>query len=395
MKSPRYIVSRLISRFGKLPKLTLLFSVVEVAINGTGKLLLFVGNVVQNIFMAITTFRLENLRTATVNFLKRHVKKFLITIPIFMLVTGAVAFLLLRSKTQQEPDILFASGEMILSAEWEIIAGDAWQVTVEVEDGSPGQAIQMIIMNGLQRHDKMLQLGSGGIAVLRIPEATLNYAGQSLIIAQAGNMEIRDTLTILPDEPRSIESLTTANTLTAYGQGLGMIMSFAVDGWGNPVSDNTPLNINIRYPDSSQTENTYETRTGFVWDWFPSASLPGRTRLTFSIAEIHDSMEIDQKPGTPTIMLVEATPDCLLNDERDVITLTATIMDSQGNLVTDGTLIRFEWLDGFGTTSVINGVATLRVPAPDTLGLHRYRAVAGNVFSDPAVVRVARGDCAP
>jgi len=343
----------------------------------------------------MSTFRLDNLKISIVHFFRKHLKKLLVAVPILILFAGAVGWFLLRSETEEESEALFASGEMILSAEWEITAGDVWEVTVEVIDGSPGQVIQVIIMNGLQRHDETLQLGSGGIAVLRIPEATLNYAGQSLIIAQAGDEEIRETLTILPDEPQTIDSMTTANSLTAYGERQGMIMSFAADVWGNPVTDDTLLNLAIRYPDSRLVEATYETKTGFIWDWLPSNSMPGRTRLTFSIDDLSDSLEINQTPGIPAQMMVEASPSCLLNDERDVITLTAHVSDGQGYPVTDGTMIRFEWLDGFGTAPVINGIATLRLPAPQVLGLHRYRAVAGNVLSEPAVVRVARGECAP
>jgi|GEM_PF-673093 len=395
MKFLRDIRSRLQSGFGKLPKLTFLFPIVQFLRRSLSQFLILIGKTIQSAYTGMSTFRLDNLKISIVHFFRKHLKKLLVAVPILILFAGAVGWFLLRSETEEESEALFASGEMILSAEWEITAGDVWEVTVEVIDGSPGQVIQVIIMNGLQRHDETLQLGSGGIAVLRIPEATLNYAGQSLIIAQAGDEEIRETLTILPDEPQTIDSMTTANSLTAYGERQGMIMSFAADVWGNPVTDDTLLNLAIRYPDSRLVEATYETKTGFIWDWLPSNSMPGRTRLTFSIDDLSDSLEINQTPGIPAQMMVEASPSCLLNDERDVITLTAHVSDGQGYPVTDGTMIRFEWLDGFGTAPVINGIATLRLPAPQVLGLHRYRAVAGNVLSEPAVVRVARGECAP
>jgi len=275
-----------------------------------------------------------------------------------------------------------------------IDAGDPLTITVMVPDGNAGETLPVTVFNGVQQITTTLTLGSGGVAIWYIPEDTLIQAGESLIHITYDHQVFSHPLEVLPTSPDAVDLFTTANTLSAYGDGSATIMMLPRDQWGNATDAALDYDLSIRYPDGTAQESTFTYQHGLGWLTLHSVGDPGRVRLSLESSSLTASLELMQTASVPYTIELRLSPDCVLNDGRDRVTLVAVLRDREGSPVSDGTLVTIDWGEaGSGYGRSINGRVELSLPAPTHTGIIRYQARSGNAVSNVVFLRVTEEGC--
>jgi len=280
-----------------------------------------------------------------------------------------------------------------LSARWQISAGAAWDVTVTVQSANAGDTAQAVIVNGLQRIDADLLLGTGGVAVWQIPAGTITQAGESLVVIEYAPYEVRRTLNFTPNDTTTADLFTSANAIPAYGEASATLMLLPRDEWGNAPPDDATFAVDVLFPDGSTVEQPFTYTQGIGWTTLRTQGEPGRVRIAIAGETLANTLEIWQVAGAPADVDLRLVEDCVLSDGRDLIQLVAAVSDAFGNAVVDGTFVQFAWKDGLGYGATANGEATLRIPTPRITGTVNYTASAAEVDSNSVTLTISEEPC--
>lgn len=299
----------------------------------------------------------------------------------------AIAYVLGLLLASAEPDPIHITMRAFIRA------GDSLSVTVRVDNAEASDTIDMTLANGLHLIDETLTLGTGGIAVWQIPEAVITQAGTSVLVARYDNAVQRKQLTVLPLTTHEIDVFADANNIVAYGEESTTIMILPEDRWGNTPSQRNQFVVDVIYPDTSRDKGKFDLLSGLGLYTLTSQSDPGRVRIEASTQDVTEQLELMQIPSQADEIELTIHPDCLLDDGRDLVTLSISVQDEQSQAVTNGTLITILWDDGKGFARTLDGVATLRLPAFQDVGDYLFRAQVGNVRSAKATLRVVEESC--
>ncbi len=289
---------------------------------------------------------------------------------------------------------LYGENRVLIDAESSIYAGDAWELSLVIEGAEAGTQAQVSLVNGLLVIEEMLTLGTGGVALWEIDAGKLTQAGDTLVLIRHEGEEYRHLLHVLPGSPSDVDLFSTANALPAYGEGMATIMVLLRDEWGNAPQEVLRFPLAVRFPRAAQTVYTLQYSDGIAWFPLVTRGIPGRVRLMIDHNDMSAALELMQMPGSPDTITLTVSPDCVLDDGRDVIELTAHVSDSHDHAVADGTLVIFSWDDGFGYGRTIDGQADLRLPSQQHTGRYRFRAAVGDATSTAAYLRVTEEGCA-
>jgi len=274
-----------------------------------------------------------------------------------------------------------------------IRAGDAVQITMQVDNAVAGDTIAVTLANGLNVIDATLMLGTGGVAIWKIPEDIVTNAGISMLIVQYQDFFVRQQLRVLPTTTQRIDILSTSNNIIAYGEESTTIMILPEDGWGNVPSDADLYNIHMTYPDTQRVTDKIERFQGIGLYQLVSRGLPGRVRIEATMRDVEAQFELMQIPSVADNLRLTMSSLCVLNDGRDIITLNTHVSDQYDQAVTDGTLVTIYWDDGLGYARTIDGMATLRLPAFSEAGEYKFWAQVNDVTSPSIILRVVEESC--
>ncbi|MCB9436535.1 MAG: hypothetical protein H6673_06000 [Anaerolineales bacterium] len=261
-----------------------------------------------------------------------------------------------------------------LSADTTLTAGDAWQVTIE---GTPNQSVDLALLTGLQVLSTTLTLDDTGTATWPIEAGRIINSGTALLTAQAGEQQATLTLQVRPARLQKLDLLTAANTIRAYAEDEAQVIALGVDEWGNPATQR--LSLVTTYPQTAPHASHIALRNGFGWWWLPSHSLPGRIQVQVAST----TLVIQQTAGTPRILSLSLSVDCLPLNIPATLVVSAEARDAYGQIVPDGTLLHVTWTGGGqGWVSTIEGRAILRLPTPAQRGLYRFVVASDTYQSD-------------
>lgn len=306
---------------------------------------------------------------------------------IIIAVTSMLSFWYAVSDSDPQPDWVTLEGEAVIHA------GDAWELSLAMEDAGVGDTVNVTLLNGLEVIEEKLTLGTGGVAIWRIPENQIIQAGESLIIVQFGDKIVKQSLTVKAGKPVDGVLFTTTHNLPAYGEGSATILFLSEDKWGNMPTVSQAFKLDIRFPDKTPIKEILTYQNGLGRFYLQSSGDPGRVRLSVEQEPVYTNIELMQTAGEPQFITFSITPDCVLNDGRDLITFKAFVTDQTQNPVIDGTLVKFLWSGGLAYGRTIDGIATLRLPAPEQIGQAFYQAISANVRSRAISIQVTGDTC--
>lgn len=269
-----------------------------------------------------------------------------------------------------------------------IVAGEPLSIIITQPTAQAGDKLTITLLHGFSRHDAQLTIGTGGITNWHIPADELIHAGEALLLVG----DVRQSLTILPNTPAQTDLITTANSLTAYGEGKAMLITLVRDAFGNPIIGRASLNV--LFPNFTRLTMSLPIRDGLGWTYFSSVGGVGRTRIRLSAGVGESALEIRQNPSHPALIELDIVPECLFADGRDPLQLVASVYDGYHHPVADGTQVIFRWLGGEGSALTLDGTARLSIPAPTRTGVHYYSAMSGEAQSNTTPLIIAER-CAP
>jgi hypothetical protein len=297
--------------------------------------------------------------------------------------------------------LLFLSAFLLVKAEEEvrielsgatrIQAGDPWELLVLVEGVEVETIARADMFNGIRNFHEDLHLGTGGIARWEFARGELRQAGTSLVIITVADSSASFSLEIFPRELATLQSFTSSNSIRAYGEGRTSLIAFAYDDYGNPVDD-VPLNLRISSPSGEDENYSVHSQNGLVVQEFNSLGQPGLMRISLNFGTIVDNRTLLQTAGAAQSLKLELNPPCVLADGIDEIRLIAIAADAAGNPVVNGTVVHFRWKTGAGTGILIDGQASLRIPAPQEVANIHFTAQVDEVFAE-ANLRVRQSRC--
>ncbi len=156
-----------------------------------------------------------------------------------------------------------------------------------------------------------------------------------------------------------------SSTLPADGKTFTNVKAHVLDAAGNSVEDGTKVDFSTTIGDITQSSQTV---AGAARAQF-SSSKTGTAVLTARTGGIEESMTIQLRPGPANSILVTINPNTLgVKDSgrNQTVTVTAAVIDSKNNYVSDGTSVRFsvfqspgggEFLSNLTPLPTLNGLA--------------------------------------
>ncbi len=306
-------------------------------------------------------------------------------IPLCLSILGSLLLTLAPNHAQEKIQIT-------LDGLNQIFVGEAWSLDVVVEGLSQDEVLQATMLHGMSLYSEELQTGTGGIARWHFDAGILTQAGVSQVIIRAGEEMSYFALEVLTNEPETLESFTTGNSLSAYGDAETSLVTLVMDNFGNPVDDVT-LTIRQTSPSGDTRSGIVSSHHGLASKTIRSMGNPGILRLLVSYgASVETALNIVQLAGVANDITLTLSSTCVLADGLDNITLTTQLLDNHGFPVTDGQVVFFTWDTGGATGITVDGMASLTIPPPPTTGSYHYRATSGSTFMEQTLI-VAQGQC--
>jgi hypothetical protein len=298
-----------------------------------------------------------------------------------------IAFLLsnvwMQSDVPHQPDIDLVAND-------QIEAGETWSMRIVVFEAEPEIPVDIVVMNGVQVNTESVMLNGQNEVIWEAPVSWLTSAGTTQIIVQHGDAVATHQLTISAVAPSQLFSFPLGNSITAYGEGNTNLVILAYDDYGNPI-DAYGI-VRITYPDGMRRLQTIIVEDGFAQIAVMSQGEPGILRLATDIDGHTHTTTLVQQPSIASNIAFTITPDCVLSDGRDSLTLGATVTDAYGFAVADGTIVTFRQGESIARGVVFEGQALVNLPALTEPGTYTWEVSVGQAF-ETAILRVTDGVC--
>ncbi len=213
------------------------------------------------------------------------------------------------------------------------IAGEPFEV--RIGGGSDGSGIVRLITayGGTSRPFEL----AGGSAVI---ELSTDVAGTATVVAQLGTDSALAHVEVSPAADLRVESTTVAPERAHVGPGELTLLAFVADRFGNPASDQTPVELSIRYPDGSVERVEVGSEFGLAVGVLPVGGLEGTGEASATLGQTAAGASIQFYPAEPVPFSFEATGLVPPADGRSRLSVTtADLVDRLGNPIPDGTSV--------------------------------------------------------
>lgn len=292
-----------------------------------------------------------------------------------------------------------AAGELTIEAPSEIDAGDGFEATVsglniEVADGQvvEERSVTLLVDSGyeLRQFDAPVD---GDAHTFEVPSINGAASGVMTLTAIEGLRTGAANVTIVAGEASDpLELFLGPRTIEATGDAATMAVVLAMDRYGNPVPDGTPVTFTVTRPDLAVASGEAPVEGLISWARINSGTLAGRSKLAVTVDEA-GGKELDflEIAGTPESFSVFTVDPPVRADGRSLIRVRTTqIVDEFGNALPDGIDV---FADMTGATGVrrlksetIKGVAEFAIEAPSRPGEASVVVKASGTASDPLIL---------
>jgi len=218
--------------------------------------------------------------------------------------------------------------------------------------------------------------------------------GVATITATAGGFSGTATVTFIPGSVSTIVLSAAPNNLSADGKSTSLIRAQVSDGQGNAVADGEVISFAITSGSGILSSTTDDTSGGLATVTYTASSTPGTVTIR--------AVSTNGNFATAAITLIQATvgsvevsigAQSLVADGASQALVTATVKDTAGNNIADGTFVSFTTTAGTlssASASTTNGVAKVNLTSATLVGVATITATAGG-FSRTAVVTFIPG----
>ncbi|MFT5195712.1 MAG: hypothetical protein ACI9EW_003948 [Cellvibrionaceae bacterium] len=317
---------------------------------------------------------------------------------------------------------LFLLGTLMLAACGRLKSDDSEQIVSNLTGTLPievvntavvGQPLDLLV-GPIQATDgtpaTLTLLGSYGPQILYttfknnhayflIPADMTTRSGRLDLVVTSGTAKGATALDLQPEEPvEPITLLVGPRSIIADADHWAMALAIPFDQFGNPIAEET--NVDFRSLHPGENLRTYNSKIEhlLVWERVFSGTKAGRTVIAANIDDVSGPEGILLEiPGWPVPFSIMSDPVTLPADGFQLMTLyTGKITDQHGNIMPDGTLVRFV-VNGpeenlrIIPVQTVDGIAETIFQAPNNQGRYLIRAAVFGMESDPLTVEFTPG----
>lgn len=292
-----------------------------------------------------------------------------------------------------------AADELTVEAPIEVPVGTEYEVTVggldpTTDDGETTE-VTLLVDSGYRVRQYAATV-EGESATFVIEAIDGPAVGVTTLTAIDGNRTGHATTTLVAEMASDpLELFLGPRTIEATGETATMAVVLAVDRFGNPVPDGTPVTYRVTRPDLAAEESEVEIDGLISWTRILSGTFAGRSKLAVDVdgagGKELDFLEI---AGTPESFGIFTVDPAVPADGRSLVRVRTTqILDNYGNAVPDGLDV---FADMSGSTGVrrlksetVKGVAEFTIEAPSRPGPATVVVKVSGVASEPLVLDFA------
>lgn len=304
--------------------------------------------------------------------------------PELFVLAGELPLVLVNSLTNEESDTF--------------VAGSGFEVLVGPVAAPNGYPVSLVVSSSFGSHLLRATFEDGYAWFDVLPEMT-THAGAATAVVTADRATGHSALTILPDAAVDpVIPFVGAKSIVADGAHYAMAVVIPFDQYGNLLPDGTKINIKSDHPDGTLRRYQPDIQYGLAWEKIFSTTTAGRTTVTATVQDAYGPegtfIEI---PGWPTPFDIYTSPDELPADGFHLMTIRSdTITDGNGNVLPDGTMIKYQMTDSAGSvreypTVTLDGIAAVTVQTPRQAGVYEIRGTAFGMQTNPVIVEFLPG----
>jgi hypothetical protein len=200
-------------------------------------------------------------------------------------------------------------------------------------------------------------------------------------VFRAGQVMASARMRVFPASVQQVPLYVGAKSLVANGRSVAMLLTFPTDAFGNPASNGTRATFALLRPDGASETAFQTTRYGLAYHVMNSRKQAGKSLATVTVNHHRsDDRVLSEVPGPPADFTIRASQRIAYADGREYFELETDVLhDEVGNVVSDGTLVRFSCREPNGTlrwltASTVVGRAQTRIQNPATAGVLQLRA---------------------
>lgn len=308
---------------------------------------------------------------------------------ILLLALFAIALLwgFITPQNQEDSNEVFKGKAWITNAQSTYVAGNEIKLNFTTADLNTSNASlssgTMFLYTSHSYGSTVISSESFDNPMFIIPKNFTNKSGQvQWKLFQASRVMDQGSFLIAPDTLSKpvIECYVGPPSVIAGGMDYSMVVVLATDSLDNLLPDGIP----VHFKEQNKNENT-RTRTEisdrFAWKKIFPSEVTGRIALSAAVKnETSNEMNLDVRPNNATDF--ELTIDRVhpfADGNQIAVYKTSQIKDRFGNVVSDGTLVRFEIesstrLNWQTSATTINGFAFGNILHPDRASVWQVKA---------------------
>lgn len=212
--------------------------------------------------------------------------------------------------------------------------------------------------------------------------------GTATVTATAGGRSGSATVTFIPGAISSIGLTANPNNLSADGTSTSLIRAQVTDAQGNAVADGEVISFSI-IGSGTLSAPTAETKGGIASVNYTAPNQEGTAivRATASNGTSATTTITLIKASVGSITVAAVSPSIIANGTSNT-TIRATVKDTSGNNIADGTLVSFTTSAGSlssPTASTTNGVASVTLFSATIVGTATVTAASGGATASATV----------
>lgn len=267
---------------------------------------------------------------------------------------------------------------------------------VETTSGEPLPSQAVRISTNLGAVDSVAITNSAGVATATFHGGS-NTGTATIEVHYGVGLITTKPVEIVPAEVASVNLSCLPGAIFADGFNKADVRAVVKDSGNRSVPDG----MIVKFSTSAGLITPHSTTVGGV----AAATLTSGTdvqsdvRVTATCQDVSDTTYVDFVPGVPATMALTVAPDSIPADGTTTASLIATVQDSIGHPVEDGTLVVFRIILGLADTTAAdtvdvssptsNGVASTSYTAATRAGLAVITATAGEVADQATLVLTA------
>lgn len=245
----------------------------------------------------------------------------------------------------------------------EMLAGE--EVIVQIQGGIAGETAVLVVDGGYGVVVEEGVFDQAGVAEVK---HTPEIAGVMHLTAVVRKSQASASVKVIPHEAvEPLVPLVGARSITADGKKWAMTVIVPHDKFGNAIADGTAFTQTVQHPDNVVVTERRISQHLLTWWRVTSRTTSGTATIAVNGDGVYGrEADLLEVPGWPVPFELTTTAVDPVADGRGLVLVeTAVLKDEYGNVLPDGTVVKFIVNDESVVTGVtVDGSAEITLQSP-------------------------------